>query len=131
MRTPRLIGAAVVLLLGLLSGAFLYVNRVVGKFGECKIVLLTAVPSPDGSKSVVTYRKECGATVPYSTQASIVASGASFSPETAAPFFSVRGMQDIQATWIGEQAVRVGLIPGTNTVSKRDRSVGGVRIEYE
>jgi hypothetical protein len=127
----RLIGVAVVLLLGVLFSALLYTDYVVGKFGECDIVRLTDVPSPDGSKSVVTYRKECGATVPDSTHASIVSSGAPFSPESAAPFFSVRGLQDIQAAWIGEQTVRVGLIPGANTFYKRNQYVGNIRIEYE
>ena len=131
MRTRRLVAAAVVLLLGSFLSGFLYLDYIFDKFGECRVLRLTAVSSPDGSKSVVTYRKECGATVAYSTHAALVAAGLSSLTETAPPFLSVRGIQDIQATWIGQQTVRVGLIPGTNTFYKRDQSVGDIRIEYE
>jgi hypothetical protein len=131
MRTRRLVGAAIVLLLGSFLSAFLYLDYVFDKFGECRSVRLTVVPSPDGSKSVVIYRNECGATVPYSTHASIASSGASFSPEDATPFFSVRGVQDMLVTWRGGKVVRIGLVPGAGKIYKRDQSVGDIRIEYE
>ena len=131
MRTRRPVGVAVTAMLVLLSGVVLYVSYLGSLFGGCGIVRLKEAPSPDGSRLVVTYRKECGATVPYSTHAALVAAGLSSLTETAPPFLSVRGIQDIQATWIGQQTVRVGLIPGTNTFYKRDQSVGDIRIEYE
>jgi hypothetical protein len=131
MRARRLGGLAVVILLILFSGAYLYFDYMAEIFGECRIVRLTTIPSPDGSKSVVTYRKECGATVPFSSHASIAPAGALFSPEGAPPFFSVRGNQDILAAWNGEQIVRIGLIPGATKAYKRDESVGNIRIEYE
>jgi len=131
MQARRLVGLAVVILLILFSGAFLYFDYIFGKFGECRIIRLASVPSPDGSQSVVTYRRECGATVPFSTHASIAPTGASFSPESGPPFFSVRGNQDIQVEWIGQQTVRIGVIPGASTVYKRDQKLGGIEIKYD
>jgi hypothetical protein len=127
----RMVGLAVVVLLALLTSAYLYLDYIFDRFGECRIVRLTNVPSPDGSKLVLTYRKECGATVPYSTHAGITSAQSFSSPEIEPPFLSIRGTQDIFATWSGEQTVRIGLIPGAGTVYKRNQSAGVIRIEYE
>jgi hypothetical protein len=130
MRTRSLVGVATLVLLALIFSLSLYVAHIGRVFGECRLVQLLKVPSPNGSKSVVAYRKECGSTVPDSTQASIVSTGNSFSPERAPPFV-ISGHQDILATWSGEQVVRIGLIPGVNRVYKRDESAGDIRIQYE
>jgi hypothetical protein len=61
MQALRLIGLAVLILIILFSGAFLDVDYIFGIFGQCRIARLNTFPSPDGSKSVVTYRRECGA----------------------------------------------------------------------
>lgn len=131
MRKRRLIGLIIVASFVLLGGAFLYLDSVFSKFGECRTLRLASIPSPDGNKSVITFRKECGATVPDSTHASIASTGASFSPAETPPFFSVRGNQNVVAAWNGEHAVRLGLIPGGDTFYKRERSVGVIKIEYE
>ena len=127
----RSIGAIVVTLIVLIGGPLLYLDFAIGRFGECRILRLTSIPSPDGSKSVITFRKECGATVPDSTHASIASTDASFSPAETLPFFSVRGDQNVVATWSGEHAVRIGLIPGGDTFYKRALNVGDIKIEYE
>lgn len=131
MRKRLSVGVFIVALFGLIGGAFLYLDSAFSKFGECRILHLTSTPSPDGSKSVITFRKECGATVPDSTHASIASTGASLSPAAPPPFFSVRGNQNVVAAWSGEHAVRIGLIPGGDTFYKRERSVGDIKIEYE
>jgi hypothetical protein len=131
MRTRHAVAVIVVALLVLIAGAFLYLDYAISKFGECRIVRLTSISSPDGSKAVITFRKECGATVPDSTHASIASTRDPFSPEQTPPFFSVRGDQDILVAWRGEHAVRIGIIPGGNTFYKREQSVGDIAIEYE
>ena len=52
-------------------------------------------------------------------------------PEQASTFLSVRGHQDVVVTWSGEHVVRIGLIPGSDTVYRRDLNVGDIKIEYE
>ena len=131
MRTRSAGGLAVAAGLVLFSVVLLSLIYIASVFGGCEIVRLKEFPSPDGSKSVVVFRKECGATVPYNTQASIASKGVPFSPERAPPFLIVRDIQDVHATWSGEKIVGVRLTPGASTVYKRDQNAGDVRIEYE
>ncbi|WP_407117874.1 hypothetical protein [Bradyrhizobium sp. LMG 9283] len=100
-------------------------------FGACRVVRQKAYASPSGSKLVVVVWKECGATVPDSTQASIVTRGQTFSPESTPTFLSVREHQDVLVAWSSEQAVRIGFIPGTVQIYKRDQRAGDVVISYD
>jgi hypothetical protein len=107
------------------------VDNVMSGLGACRVVRQKAFASPSGSKLVVVVWKQCGATVPDSTQASIVARGRTFSPESTPTFLSVRGHQDVFVAWSSEQAVRIGLIPGTVQIYKRDQRAGDVAISYD
>ena len=69
--------------------------------------------------------------MPDSTQASIVARGRTFSPDSTPTFLSVREHQDVLVVWSSEQAVRIGFIPGTVQVYKRDQRAGDVAISYD
>ncbi|MGL9621248.1 hypothetical protein QRQ56_24840 [Bradyrhizobium sp. U531] len=101
------------------------------QFGACRVVRQRAFASPSGSQLVVVVWKSCGATEPDSTQASIVARGRTFSPESTPTFFSVRGHPEVVVAWSSERAVRIGFIPGPEQVYKRDQRVGDVAIYYE
>ncbi|MBR0972850.1 MULTISPECIES: hypothetical protein [Bradyrhizobium] len=128
----RWIGIAVVALA--VPVGFLFVvffDKVMSGFGACRIVRQSAFASPSGSKLVVVVWKECGATVPDSTQASIVARGRTFSPESTPTFVSVRGHLDVVVAWSSERAVRIGFIPGADEVYKRDQHAGDITINYE
>jgi hypothetical protein len=80
---------------------------------------------------VVVVWKSCGATVPDSTQASIVARGRTFSPESTPTFVSVRWHLDVVVAWSSERAVRIGFIPEAGQVDKRDQRAGDITINYE
>ena len=101
------------------------------EFGACRVVRQRAFASPSGSQLVVVVWKTCGATVPDSTQASIVARGRTFSPESTPTFVSVRGHLDVVVAWSSERAVRIGFIPEAGQVDKRDPRAGDVTINYE
>ena len=107
------------------------IDNVMSGFGACRVVRQSAFASPNGSKSVVVVWKECGATVPDSTQAGIVVRGRTFSSESTPTFLSVRGYQDVLVSWSDEQAVRIGFIPGSEQVYKREPSAGDVTIAYD
>ncbi|MCK1387828.1 hypothetical protein [Bradyrhizobium sp. 21] len=100
-------------------------------FGACRVVRQKAYASPSGGKLVVVVWKACGANVPDSTQASIIARGRTFSPESTPTFLSVREHQDVRVAWTGEHAVRIGFIPGAAQIDKRDQRAGDVAINYE
>ncbi|RXH10990.1 hypothetical protein [Bradyrhizobium guangzhouense] len=99
------------------------------EFGACRVVRQRAFASPSGGQLVVVVWKSCGAT--DSTQASIIARGRTFSPETTPTFVSVRGHLDPVVVWSSERAVRIGFIPEPVQVDKRDQRAGDVAIFYE
>ena len=126
------IGAAVLAVPVVVGFLFVVlVDSVMSGFGACRIVRQRAFASPNGSQLVVVVWKSCGATVPDSTQASIVARGRTFSPESTPTFVSVRGHLDPVVAWSSERVVRIGFIPGPDQIYKRDERAGDVTINYE
>jgi len=118
----------------LVVAGFLFVvlvDSIMNGFGACRVVRQRAFASPSGSQLVVVVWKSCGATVPDSTQASIIARGRTFSPESTPTFVSVRGHLEPVVVWSSERAVRVGFIPGPDQIYKRDPRAGDVAINYE
>lgn len=107
------------------------VDNIMSGFGACRVVRQRAFASPNGSQLVVVVWKSCGATVPDSTQASIIARGRTFSPESTPTFLSVREHLDVVVAWSSERAVRIGFIPEPVQIYKRDQRAGDVTIIYE
>ncbi|MBB4377489.1 hypothetical protein SAMN05216573_103252 [Bradyrhizobium sp. Rc3b] len=134
MSRRRWIGIVVAALAVPVAAGFFFVvivDNVMSGFGACRIVRQRAFASPSGSQLVVVVWKSCGATVPDSTQASIIARGRTFSPESTPTFLSVLEHQDVLVAWSSEHAVRIGSISGTVQIYKRDQRVGDVTINYE
>lgn len=134
MSRRRWIGVVVAALAVPVAAGFVFVvlvDNVMSGFGACRVVRQSAFASPSGSKLVVVVWKSCGATVPDGTQASIVARGRTFSPESTPTFLSLREHSDVAVSWSGEQSVRIGLIPASVQIYKRDRRAGDVTINYE
>jgi hypothetical protein len=52
--------------------------------GLCGNELLSRLPSPDGAQDAVIYERDCGATTDFSTQVTLLTSGAPL-PETPSP----------------------------------------------
>ena len=107
------------------------VDSLMREFGACHVVRQRAFASPSGGQLVVVVWKTCGATVPDSTQASIIARGRTFSSETTPTFVSVRGHLEAIVAWSSERAVRIGFIPEPGEFYKRDQRAGDVAINYE
>ena len=109
---------------------FTYAWFSLSKFGACRNIVLTTVPSPDAKKSVVTFRKECGATVRDSYHASIVPAGKPFSEDRDIPFLSLGGTAEILASWRGNDVVEIALIPGGIRELKHEVRVGDIQVDY-
>jgi hypothetical protein len=131
MSRRRWIGIVVALAVPVGFLCVVLIDNVMSGFGACRVVRQRAFASPSGSQLVVVVWKSCGATVPDSTQASIVARGRTFSPESTPTFVSVRGHLEVVVAWSSERAVRVGFIPEAGEVYKRDQRAGDVTINYE
>jgi hypothetical protein len=131
MSRRRWIGIVVALAIPVGFLCVVLIDNVMSGFGACRVVRQRAFASPSGSQLVVVVWKSCGATVPDSTQASIVARGRTFSPESTPTFVSVRGHLDVVVAWSSERAVRIGFIPEAGQVDKRDQRAGDITINYE
>ncbi len=107
------------------------IDDLMSGFGACRVVRQSSFASPSGSKLVVVVWKSCGATVPDSTQGSIVARGRTFSPESTQTFVSVRGHLDVVVAWSSERAVRIGFVPEADQVYQRDQRAGDIAINSE
>jgi hypothetical protein len=121
----------VLALCAVIAGGALCIAYFTSGFGECRTVVRSSIPSPDGNKAIVIFGKECGATVPYNTQASIAPAGGSFSPEQNPAFFAISGEHVVMAKWLGDSAVETALIPGGGNVFRSDTSVGDIKIAYK
>jgi hypothetical protein len=72
-----------------IGGGVLSVAYTVSSFGACSNAVLQTIPSPDGSRVIVIFRKQCNATVPYSTQVSLAPASVASPVEKVPPFFIV------------------------------------------
>jgi hypothetical protein len=121
-------GIAIVAVIG---GGVLSVDYTLNGFGACTNAVLNTIASPDGSKVVVIFRKECNATVPYSVQASLAPANLSSPAEKVPPFFVIGGTPVVSAEWRGNRSVGIAVIPAGGKVFRRQESVGEIKIEYE
>jgi len=131
MLRRRWIGLAVALAVPVGFLCVVLIDNVMSGLGACRVVRQRAFASPSGSQLVVVVWKTCGASVPDSTQASVLARGRTFSPESTPTFVSVRGHLEVVVAWSSERAVRIGFIPEPSQVDKRDQRAGDVAIYYE
>jgi len=125
----HILAAAFVVAL-VLTSAYIAIDTIATVFGECRAAILDSVQSPNGKKSVVIYRAECGATVGYSIQASIAPTGAKFSFGRYPAFFIVNHTPVVIARWLGDSEVEISVVPGGEQIFKNEDSVEGIRIKY-
>jgi hypothetical protein len=112
-------------------GGVLSVIYTISLFGACSSTVFSTIPSPDGKKSIVIFRKKCNATVPYSTQASIAPAGLA-SPEDKIPaFFIISGTPAITAGWHGNNAVEMTVVAPAEKIFRKQQTVGDIEIAYK
>jgi hypothetical protein len=105
----------------------------------CGNEIVESLTSPDGSKKVVIFQRDCGATTGFSTQASLLLAnevlrnngGNVFSSDTnhgTAPS-GKGGGPALQVRWLGTEAVSISYHPATR-ISKAQPEVSGVQFKY-
>ena len=97
----------------------------------CGVTVRRIVPAPDAKAALVTFEVDCGATtpLPFSTQVTLVPSGASFSQEKFPPFLAIKGRHDLAPRWLSAEAVEVPVPSSAEFYKKMDLSEG-VHITY-
>ena len=121
----------VVVPIAVIVGGVLSVISTDGLFGSCKTEILGTHPSPDGSRSVVIFSKQCAAAVPYSTQASIAPSGIASPADKIPAFFIISGTPTVTADWRGNNAIEVIFAASGEKVLRKQESVGDIKITYK
>src|SRR6185437_3994259 len=120
-----------VAIVAVISGGLLSVEYQLNSFGACSNAVLNTIASPDGSKVVVIFRKECNVTVPLNVQASLAPANLASPAEKASPFFVVKGTPTVTAEWRGNHAISIAVVPAGGTVFRSQESVDDIRIEYK
>ncbi len=117
-------------IVAVIGGGVLSVDYTLNGFGACTNAVLETIASPDGGKVVVIFRKSCGATVPFSMQATLAPANLASPADKVPPFFVIAGTPTITAEWHGNRSVSIAVIPGSK-VFRREESVGDITIEYK
>jgi hypothetical protein len=129
-RLIRWIIIPVVVIGAAIAGGALSIDYFTRGFGACKTIVHGSIPSPDASKSIIIFEKECGATVGFNTQVSIAPAEGSFSAKRYPPFYVVSGRQEVLVKWLGEKAVEVNAVSGAERIYKREERAGDIMIVY-
>jgi hypothetical protein len=99
-------------------------------FGRCELNIISAIPSPSNKTELVTFSRECNATVGFNTQVSIRSKTDPFSPERNPPFLSVSQRPNVVLRWVSDDLVEV-ILPTEVTVYRRQTEVGSVKVDYK
>jgi hypothetical protein len=83
-------------------------------------------PSPNGESVAYFFERSCGATTGFSPQLSVLDKDDDFQNESGNTF---RTDKDFSIEWIDEKNLKV-IYNKSSKISKMDRKVKGVRIEY-
>lgn len=94
----------------------------------CSNEVLGSVPSPSGHLRAVVFSRECGATVGFNTQVSLVAG--TEQPDGSGNVVVLKGKVPLRLRWQSETELIVAGATATEQF-KREVVVGAVRIRYE
>ena len=94
----------------------------------CENTIQKNILSPDGSKKIVIFTRDCGATTAYSSQISILNKQASL-PNWFGNTFTSDFSDPVTARWIDPRHVEISYLKG-GRVSTAKSSVDGISISY-
>jgi hypothetical protein len=100
------------------------------RFDPCDTVIERVIPSPDNGKALIVFRRDCGATVDFNTQVSVVPSGRKFSFDDYPPFFGISGKPALNVVWLSGNRVRI-VIPRSEKIFRRAKESEGISVTYQ
>jgi hypothetical protein len=118
---------------------FLLLASVASGCDPCGNSPIARLPSPSGRMEAIVFTRDCGATTDFSTQVSLVKSGASL-PTAGANLFSSDanhgkasrgpgGGPNVTVRWLSDDMLEVSYQSGTR-VFRREPSLDGIRVQY-
>lgn len=119
--------------------AFLFWLVVPDMSDLCGNEVISESPSPDGTKRLVVFQRDCGATTGFSTQASVLPAKVPLPNEKGNLFISdtdhgaapsgLGGGPSVTVTWESAQSVALTYHPKVR-VFKSESDAGGVQVRY-
>lgn len=109
-----------------ISLAFFFLAGCLGS--ECSNEPIAEVISPDGTKKIVLFSRNCGATTGFNTQGTILNRGDALPNESGSAFIIDSGSAKV--SWAGDSKIVVTL-EGSARALKKETSYRGVAIEYQ
>jgi hypothetical protein len=94
---------------------------------ECSNEVSRVLMSPDGSKKLVVFSRDCGATTGFNTQLSLLGAGDGLPDESGNVL--VADQVDLKVAWESDQRVAVSLRSSVQ-VYKKKTEFGGVSFGY-
>lgn len=94
---------------------------------ECANEPTEEIASPDGSKKMVLFSRDCGATTGFNTQCSILANSEPLPDERGNVFVIDNGTAKV--TWVDDSSVLVTFEADVR-IFRQESAVGGVEVEY-
>ena len=113
-----------------IAAGMFYISHVESGFGECTAIVRKSIPSPNGSKYIAVFGTECGATVGFNTQLSIVPIRSAFSYKENPAFFIISDKYDVTASWSGEDTVEI-VVPSGAKILKKEGNIDGITVRYK
>lgn len=95
---------------------------------ECANETITEVVSPNGTKKIVLFSRNCGATTGFNTQGTILNRGDSLPNESGSAFIIDSGSAKV--SWADDSKIVVTL-EGSARAFKKETFDRGVAIEYQ
>ena len=102
----------------------------VSTFDICETRIAADKASPDGKLRLVLFHRDCGATVGFNSQVSLVPAGAAFSFDAHPAFVSVSGDAGLEAHWAANGTISV-LLPKTERIYHKDLRASGILVVYQ
>jgi len=97
--------------------------------GRCGIDDVRTIVAPDARHKVIVFRKNCGATNAYSTQAVLLPRWRPFVVTLSYPFFISDETKQLAVRWRGNEALVINVSSGVETF-RREPAVDGISITY-
>ena len=98
-------------------------------FDVCETRISADKTSASGKHRLVVFHRDCGATVDFNTQVSLVPADAVFSFDANPAFVSVSGDMGVDAHWTAKGAILV-MLPRAEKIYRKDDAASGIRVEY-
>lgn len=122
---PKIVMIVAASILIVVAAAYYFVT-----FDICDTRVEQQIPGPNNRFKLVIFHRDCGATVDFNTQVSVMSIGRIFSFDANPAFFSIAGQHKLGIRWFSPNSVSL-IVPRGDRVYRHDQKAGSILIQYE